>query len=205
MISDAPSLDRRIFELLQQPENAQFTVCSLRDAYAQKFAIEAHGRAALRRFIYEHLVKLLNAGLVEKDAERRKRDQLFHVASGLKGEVLNLEGETFEVWHQRLSTQQAKRKALNKSASPPSAKKETVNTREKASHEMLEKMLKEVQRDFLETLGETEIFQKLIQDYPELGESIGGEYKAACDRSSRLLGHVSALEKAIQRFSADAK
>jgi hypothetical protein len=203
MISDAPSLDRRIFELLVQTENAQFTVRSLRDAYAQKYAISAHNHAVLRRFIYERLVKLLNAGMVEKDAEHRKRDQVFHVTSGLREEALNLEGEAFEVWRQRLFSEQEKRNAVNE-GSNTGAEKKPNNLRGKACHEVLEKMLKEVQRDFLETLGETELFQKLIQDYPEIGESIDGEYKAACDRSSRLLGHASALEKAIQRLSVDA-
>ena len=69
------------------------------------------------------------------------------------------------------------------------------------SYTVLEKKLNEAQSRFLESLGEVEAFQQLMSDHPELNNSLSIDYHSAHERSSRLLGHVSALEKAISRLS----
>ena len=59
MSTPLPSIDKRLFELLIAPENARFTIRSLRDQYADQYGIPAKHRPALRRFIYERMVALL--------------------------------------------------------------------------------------------------------------------------------------------------
>lgn len=73
---------------------------------------------------------------------------------------------------------------------------------ENASYATLEKKLKETKSDFFAALGEAETFQQLMSDYPELKPGITLDYRDAHERSSRLLGNVSALEKALHRLGA---
>ncbi|CAM3986087.1 hypothetical protein VRRI112168_09140 [Vreelandella rituensis] len=202
MSSTSPFIDKRIFEFLLSPENAQFTVRSLRDQYMEQYGIEAQHSTALRRFIYERIRVLITAGLIEKDREQRKRDQLFHVMPSLKEAELCLEGECFEAWHQRLAPHlEEKQKASTVSESTDQEKKGDGHN-ESTSHATLEKKLKETKSEFFAALGEAETFQQLMSDYPELKPGITLDYRDAHERSSRLLGNVSALEKALHRLGA---
>lgn len=202
MSSTTPSIDARIFEFLLNPENAQFTVRSLRDQYMEQYDIEAQHGADLRRFIYERIRVLITAGLIEKDREQRKRDQLFHVTPSLKKAELCLEGECFEAWHQRLVPHlKGKSKAPTIKENAGQEKKDDGHI-ENASYATLEKKLKETKSDFFAALGEAETFQQLMSDYPELKPGITLDYRDAHERSSRLLGNVSALEKALHRLGA---
>jgi len=51
-------------------------------------------------------------------------------------------------------------------------------------------------------MGEAERFKLLLEDMPHLRDKIEGEYLEARDRSSRLLGHLRAIEKTLQTLSA---
>lgn len=202
MSSNYPSIDKRIFEFLMSPENVQFTVRGLRDQYMEQYGVEAQHGAPLRRFIYERIRVLITAGLIEKDREQRKRDQLFHILPSLKEAELCLEGECFEAWHQRLTPhveETQKAPTVNESANQ---KKKNDDHIKSTSYAKLEKKLKEAKSDFFAALGEAETFQQLLSDYPDLKPSITADYHNAHERSSRLLGNVSALEKALQRLGA---
>tara|TARA_R110001599_G_scaffold117615_3_gene286072 strand:- start:147 stop:767 length:621 start_codon:yes stop_codon:yes gene_type:complete len=196
-----PSIDKRLFELLIAPENARFTIRSLRDQYADQYVIPAKHRPALRRFIYERIKKLINAGLVEKDREKRKRDQLYHSLPLINGAGLCLDGERFERWHKRLVPQ-----ANNETAKETTFPKEqddcepSTNAKKAASQFALEKELKETQSEFLSTLGEVEAFRELMDEYPELKPGIVVDHRDAYDRSARLMGRVRALEKSLHRL-----
>lgn len=201
MSGTPPSIEERIFELLLETDNAQFTIRSLRDQYAHQHGIAAKQRAALRRFIHEKIKKLITAGLVEKDPEKRKRDQLYHVLPSLREAGLCLEGESFETWHQRLVPQ-----TVNETINTPVPPKEEssyeldTEARKVASQFALEKELKETQSEFLSTLGEVEAFRELMDEYPDLKPSIVVDHRDAYDRSARLMGRVRALEKSLHRL-----
>ena len=201
MSGTPPSIDERIFKLLLDTDNAQFTIRSLRDQYAHRHGIVAEHRADLRRFIYERVKKLINTGLVEKDHEKRKRDQLYYVLPSIREAGLCLEGESFDTWHQRLMSQTVNEttettiipKGESSSEQSPSAKKAS-------SQYALEKVLKETQSEFLSTLGEVEAFRELMDEYPDLKPSIVVDHRDAYDRSARLMGRVRALEKSLHRL-----
>lgn len=203
MSSNPPSIEERIFELLLDTNNAQFTICSLRDQYANQHGISATYRADLRRFIYERIKKLIAAGLVEKDSEKRKRDQLYNVLPSIGGASLCLEGESFESWHQRLVSQTEHEK-IDKTVLPKedSSSEQSISARKAASQFALEKELKETQSEFLSTLGEVEAFRELMDEYPDLKPSIVVDHRDAYDRSARLMGRVRALEKSLHRLGS---
>ncbi|WP_336270010.1 hypothetical protein [Vreelandella arctica] len=201
MSAPLTSIDKRLFELLVAPENARFTIRSLRDQYADQNGIPSKHRPALRRFIYERIKKLINAGLVEKDSEKRKRDQLYHSLPSISGAGICIEDESFEGWHQRLVPQ-----ADNETEKEAIIRKEQdgceqgINAKKAASHLALEKELKETQSEFLSTLGEVEAFRELMDEYPELKPDIIVDHRDAYDRSARLMGRVRALEKSLHRL-----
>ncbi|PKG50339.1 MULTISPECIES: hypothetical protein [Halomonadaceae] len=197
MPSTHPLIDPRIFELLRRQENTTFTVKDLRNQYAERHSIEAQYRAHLRRFIYERISRLIRVGMVQKDTEKRKRDQRYQVIH-LDAQGLDLTGEPFESWCQRLVIDKEKTKTKSPACPSPHSEHAPISRPSGASAK-LRKNLKEVKVEFLAALGEAEKFKALIHEYPELKEVIQGDSKAAHDLSSRLLGHINAIEKVLQR------
>ena len=51
-------------------------------------------------------------------------------------------------------------------------------------------------------MGEAERYKLLLDDMPHLRDKVEGDYLDARDRSSRLLGHLRAIEKTIKTLAA---
>lgn len=47
-------------------------------------------------------------------------------------------------------------------------------------------------------MGEAERYKQLLDEMPHLKDQVEGEYLEARDRSSRLLGHLRAVEKTLK-------
>ena len=201
VMSGTPSsIDERIFELLLDTDNAQFTIRSLRDQYAHRHGIAAEHRADLRRFIYERVKKLINTGLVEKDHEKRKRDQLYFVLPSIRDASVCLEGESFDTWHQRLVSQTNETTENSVIPKDDASIEHHSSTKKASSQYALEKVLKVTQSEFLSSLGVVEAFRELMDEYPDLKPSIVIDHRDAYDRSARLMGRVRALEKSLHRL-----
>lgn len=201
MSRNLPSVDRRIIQLLLKPENSTFCVQSLRDQYLELYSVNPVHKAPLRRFIYEHVRKLIKGQFVQKDSEIKSRGQKYHVSSMLIEADLGTDEDDFVSWLQRTHPQTPNEPAINvASRSNGEENRQTVKV-PADSCTVLEKKLNDAQSRFLESLGEVEAFQQLMRDHPEFNNSLSIDYRSAHERSSRLLGHVSALEKAISRLS----
>lgn len=201
MSRNLPSIDRRIIELLLKPENATFCVQSLRDQYIEQYDVNPVYKAPLRRFIYERVRKLIKTQFVEKDSEIKNRGQKYHVNSMLKEADIGSDADDFAAWLQRTHPQTPKEPIINEGILSPSEENRREENTPAGSQTVLEKKLSEAQSRFLESLGEVEAFQELMGDHPELKSSLSIDYHSAHERSSRLLGHVSALEKALSRLN----
>lgn len=66
----------------------------------------------------------------------------------------------------------------------------------------LEALHKEIRLDFLTSMGEAERFKLLLDEMPHLRDKVEGDYLEARDRSSRLLGHLRAIEKTLKTLAA---
>ena len=66
----------------------------------------------------------------------------------------------------------------------------------------LEALHKEIRLDFLTSMGEAERFKLLLEEMPHLRDKLEGDYLEARDRSSRLLGHLRAIEKTLKTLAA---
>ncbi|MGP9738709.1 MULTISPECIES: hypothetical protein [Halomonas] len=202
MSRNLPSIDRPIIELLLKPENTTFCVQGLRDQYIEQYDVNPALKAPLRRFIYERVKKLVKAQFVRRDSERRKRGQQFHVNSILMETDLGTDDDDFPAWLQRTHPQLLDEPVINDTSQSPSERSKREEKVPADSHKVLEKKLNEAQSRFFESLGEVETFQQLMTDHPELESSLLIDFRSAHERSSRLLGHVSALEKALNRLGS---
>lgn len=202
MSRNLPSIDRRIIDLLLKPENATFCIQSLRDQYIEQYEVNPVNKAPLRRFIYERVRKLIKAQFVEKDGEIKSRGQKYHVSSMLKETDIGSDEDDFAAWLQRTHPQTRKEPLLHEESQSDIGENRREDKATAGSQTVLEKKLNEAQSRFLESLGEVEAFQEIMSDHPELKSSLSIDYLSAHERSSRLLGHVSALEKALSRLKA---
>jgi hypothetical protein len=66
----------------------------------------------------------------------------------------------------------------------------------------LEALHNEIRLDFLSSMGEAERYKLLLDDMPQLRDKVEAEYLEARDRSSRLLGHLRAIEKTLKTLAA---
>jgi len=71
--------DRRLYELLQEPGRTSFTTRELRDAYAARLSGTQFRIADVRRYVYEQIRRLVRAGWVSPDGDRRVRGQVYHL------------------------------------------------------------------------------------------------------------------------------
>ena len=51
-------------------------------------------------------------------------------------------------------------------------------------------------------MGEAERYKQLLEEMPDLKDRVEGEYQEARDRSSRLLGHLRAVEKTLAALAS---
>lgn len=184
-------LDRRIHELLQDEQFASITTRKMRDAYVSRLELEgvSHKVTDVRRYVYEQIRRMLRIGWLVFDQERRKRGQVYHVCPMPEHLQLALIDHGFETSHK--STRKVE------SVSPEPAYSTTPPDGEVEVHERLGIILKEVRLDFMASMGEAECYRQLFDEMPHLQNHLGREYREANDRSSRLLGHVQAIEKTI--------
>lgn len=192
MKSDSFIFDRQLYSLLQQERFAQFTTRDLRDAYAECLEGTFFNINEVRYFVYEQIRRMLRVGWVHHDAERRTRGQIYHrrpIPPGLNVELV--EGgfsPAVPLVPEPLKTN------IQHAVLEPSS----LNESDVLAH--LESLQKEIRLDFLTSMGETERYKQLFDEMPHLKARVEVEYFDARDRSSKLLGHLRAVEKTLKTF-----
>jgi hypothetical protein len=186
--------DRRLYELLQEEGNTRFTTRELRDAYAKRLDGMTFRVADLRRYVYEQIRRLLRMGWLVLDEERRPRGQVYHLKPIPVHLQLQLIDNGFE---NSLKT------AFEPERESAAHEIEAIPLESSASADQhLETLHKEIRLDFLSSMGEAERFKLLLEDMPHLRDKVEDEYLEARDRSSRLLGHLRAIEKTLKTLAS---
>ncbi|NUT76835.1 hypothetical protein HNO86_17485 [Pseudomonas sp. C1C7] len=187
MKPDSFILDRRIYDLFQQGHLRQFTTQDLRDAYATHLTGMSFNSSDLRRYVYEQIRRMLRTGWVIQDEKRQKRGQIYHWQSI----PANLHVELIENGYESSAKQVSK---------PPHLPLQAIDPERPALGviEHLESIHKEIRLDFLSSMGEAERYKQLLDEMPHLKDQVEAEYLEARDRSSRLLGHLRAVEKTLK-------
>ena len=186
--------DRRLYELLQEPGRTTFTTRELRDAYAYRLNGTHFRIADVRRYVYEQIRRLVRAGWVALDEDRRVRGQVYHLQPIPAQLQLELIDNGFEASLMAAGLPAPETAVRDVEALPL---KSSANT-----DLQLEALHKEIRMDFLTSMGEAERFKLLLEEMPYLRDKVEGEYLEARDRSSRLLGHLRAIEKTLKTLVA---
>ena len=179
-------LDRHVFELLKEGELQKFTIRKLRDAYTLRLKRSEEDHPEIWRYIYDQILRLKHVGWVGLDDVRRRRDQVFHVLGKPDSLELALVQKTF-------SFSRVKNPEISGQASVRSEK-----PIQDCSAERLEALAKEIRLDMLSSLGEAERYKQLFTEMPSLKARVEDDYIEARDRSSRLLGHLRAVENTLK-------
>lgn len=137
---------------------------------------------------------MIRVGWVEMADQRQKRDQVFRVLEmPLRLQLVLVDGN-FSVTVDSLDAPADEERETTSSV-PSSKEGQDDRTR-------LQVMLKETRLDLLSSLGETERYNQLFEEIPHLKGRFEGVYLEARDRSSKLLGHVRAIEHTLKTISA---
>lgn len=184
------SFDMKLFELLQHGQYETFTIRELRDRYADTPYAADQSPKQLWRFIYEQIRRMVKIGWVVQDDDRRKRDQRFHLRPIPQGVKMEL----FDNYLERRFTNSNGVTALGK----PDEDHYMSSIIAADATVQLEDILKEVRLDFLASMGEAERFKQLFEAFPSVRERMECDYIEARDKSSRLLGHLRAIEKTLK-------
>ena len=188
--------DRRLYDFLRKEGRKQFTTRELRDAYAKHLEGTDFRLADVRRYAYEQIRRLLRAGWLVADKENRKRGQVYHLYPIPPHLQLELIDNGFE---NRFKPAPIGELTLSTSTPEPSTRQ---SPKPSDTQTYLEGLLKEIQLDFLSSMGETERYKQILDDMPHLMDQVSSEYQGAKDRSSRLLGHLRAVENTLKTVAS---
>lgn len=186
--------DKRLHEILQNDERTRFTTSELRDAYAKRLQGMTFRIVDVRRYVYEQIRRMVRSGWLVHDEERRTRGQVYHLQPIPAHLQLKLIDNGFE----------SSLKTAFETKQEPSVF-DNVAVPLEPSHDAnqhLEALHKEIRLDFLSSMGEAERYKLLLEEMPHLRDKVESEYLEARDRSSRLLGHLRAIEKTLKTLAA---
>lgn len=194
MKQDLFEFDRQLHSLLCEHFSREFTTRQLRDAYAALLPPSSFRLADVRVYVYEQIRRLIRVGWVEMAAQRQKRDQVFRMLEMPLRLQLGLVDGSFSMTIDSLDA------PADEGREAPRAVPSLKEGRDDRTR--LQEMLKETRLDLLSSLGETERYKQLFEEIPHLKGRFEGVYLEARDRSSKLLGHVRAIENTLKAISA---
>ena len=197
MKNSSITLDRVLHHILTEEEVGRFTIMELRDRYMKLVDRCNVSEPDLRMYLYDEIRKMMNKGWVAYDAERKSRGQRFFILDMPEGLKLKLiePRKGMQPRGVECDTKQNETDSCSLTEQVPE-----LQPKEYSAAEALTQMLKETRLDLLTSYGETERFAQMIQDIPGLKTTLEPELIASRDNSSRLLGHVNALETALQKI-----
>ena len=186
--------DRRLYELLQEDGRTQFTTRDLRDAYAKRLEGMTYRLGDVRRYVYDQIRRMLRVGWLLPDDERRTRGQIYHLQPFPEHLLLELLDGGFENSLKTVCEPEREPSVPEQGSVQPESSSD--------AEQHLGALLKEIRLDFLSAMGEAERYKQLLDEMPPLRDKIEGEYLEARDRSSRLLGHLRAVEKTLKTLAS---
>ncbi|ERL03068.1 hypothetical protein O999_04920 [Pseudomonas putida LF54] len=181
-------LDRHVFELLKDGDFQEFTIRSLRDGYACRMHSPVND-VDLWRYVYDQAQRLKRVGWVRQDPVRRRRDQIFHVMEMPQNLALVLVDQRFATTAPKDPIE----------ASPLQTSRAHGDD---CPRRRLQSLANEIRLDMLTALGEAERYKQLFTEMPALKARVQDDYVEARDRSSRLLGHLRAIENTLKLLVA---
>jgi hypothetical protein len=161
----------KLLTVLNKQTIKSFTVDDLTEAYL-KDPVSVHtSKKSARQFVYRNMLRLIKSG----DLERLIVDQGWPLYALTKPFTGKIQTSKVTVHTDVIEAQDAK-------ADPAQSLKDKLN---------LYKL------DMLSAMGETEEYNAICSEIPELRDEVQPLYNASRDRFSKLLGRVKALESLL--------
>jgi hypothetical protein len=181
-------LDRYLRHILIDKGLEIFTISELTDQYLGTFKALS-GRhldpSETRKWIYRRIYKLVKSGFLEKRAGDSKAVLAFKQTDLIKS------ANIIETSNEHIGSL-----AIEKSVPCPDAPDRTGVLRK------LEERAKQYQVDLITSLGESEEYMCLYESFPSLKLQLEKQYHQARERSSKLLGQLTAIKTMIAQFSS---
>lgn len=202
MKSSSVTLDRVLHRILTEEDVGYFTIMELRDAYLRYVEPNGITLPQIRVYLYDQVRRLIALRWASYHSERKTRGQRFVMNE--KPARLKLQLVKPKMGMAERAVTEVEPKDVMKPSDIDTGSIITTSQDEPdvLTVVTLQKMLKEVRLDFLTTLGSTERYRLLIDEVPDLKSTLESELTAARDHSSRLLGHINALEATLQKLGA---
>lgn len=196
MKQDLFEFDRQLHYLLCQHFSVDFTTRQLRDGYAALLPPSSYRLADVRIYVYEQIRRLVRVGWVEMTEQRQTRGQVFRLLEMPQRLQLLLVDSSFSKIVDPVDRprDEGKERPL-----PSSTSMNMVSPDDEAR---LQAMLKETRLDLLSSMGETERYKQLFEEIPHLKGRLETVYLEVRDKSSKLLGHLRAIENTLKAISA---
>jgi hypothetical protein len=196
MKQDLFEFDRQLHYLLCQHFSVDFTTRQLRDGYAALLPPSSYRLADVRIYVYEQIRRLVRVGWVEMTEQRQTRGQVFRLLEMPQRLQLLLVDSSFSKIVDPVDSprDEGKERPL-----PSSTLMNMVSPDDEAR---LQAMLKETRLDLLSSMGETERYKQLFEEIPHLKGRLETVYLEVRDKSSKLLGHLRAIENTLKAISA---
>jgi predicted transcriptional regulator len=169
-------LDRDLLSILLTESFNNFTVLELRSAYLAIVNNPQLSPVNARKYVYRHILRLEKKGLLERKYSEKK-DRTFYSKSKLfsSDKFKTQENIQEDPVHQIKSEEIA------------DLKMDLINR------------LNQYKLELLTSMGETEEYELLCNQFPQLIEDLKERYNHARDNRSKVLGRIKALESLINQ------
>lgn len=166
-----------LVEILKNETFDNFTVTQLRDRYLES-SKSVSGTNEARKYVYKQILRLVGLGVLIKKGKKNSQTTLYKKTDSFEATSFLTKEHGDEV--------------INESTS-----RIVKKSNESSSFKQLECTLNEYKVDMMSAIGETEEYIKLLETFPQMKEPLRESYELARDNSSKLLGQIKALKKAI--------
>lgn len=179
MGSKQTNLDPGLLKILLDSEINNFSIMELRDIYAERIGLgSCSNRSDLRKWLYRRLSHLVRKGLLVLSQPDNGEKALYRKSDNFLSEFRSAQSET------------------------PLPVLSLETTRDKSFLTTLRTRLSQYQVDMLACTGECTEYQQIVEEFPQLKDSVEPMYRRARERSSELLGKLRAINNLLQRSSS---
>jgi len=181
MTNKTISINSTILNILKMESFDHFTVVQLREAFLQT-SNEGFDSNQTRKFIYKQILRFVNLGMLNKSGTKGShnaiysKNELFY-----KIDFLEKDKDKDEVL------------LFDDTDNKQSSNFEHIQ-------EELEKSIQEYQVDMMAAIGESEEYMRLFKEFPELKQQLEEQYLIAREKSSKILGRITALNNIKNKF-----
>ncbi|WMC10671.1 hypothetical protein PU634_16625 [Oceanimonas pelagia] len=178
------NFDRTLYDILQQQHLREFTIRELRNEYAARLDGCPFSLVQIRKYIYSQVRRMLRIGWVKYDTVRLNRNQVYHLLNF--PETTNLVLISSPIFN--TSTTDSRNIKI----------KDGVHNKSE-EEKYLKSILDDLTSKIAFSIGELECYKGLIKTLPQMKKRIESEYIKSTDEKNRLLGHIKAINKLLEK------